>query len=176
MSDHEAAGGGLSRRDVIRRGAVAGGTLLWATPVIQSLGGVAHAQGSPGPGGECVYYAIHLDADGGCNDVAGSSSPGSTDCVSGGASHFGEAVAGGCDFFDSAVRTDDTWTVYLKPVVEASSVQGFSKCGESGCEPAVATDGTSRDTVVFFECPSGPKGQDQDISNVQIVFCVPDEN
>jgi hypothetical protein len=28
---------GISRRELIRRGAIVGGTLLWATPVIQSL-------------------------------------------------------------------------------------------------------------------------------------------
>jgi hypothetical protein len=32
---------GISRRDLLRRGAVVGGTLLWATPVIQSIGGRA---------------------------------------------------------------------------------------------------------------------------------------
>lgn len=35
---------GISRRDLLRRGAVVGGTLLWATPVIQSLTTPAFAQ------------------------------------------------------------------------------------------------------------------------------------
>jgi hypothetical protein len=36
---------GMSRRDLIRRGAIVGGTLLWAAPAIQSINaGVAHAQ------------------------------------------------------------------------------------------------------------------------------------
>ena len=57
---------GLTRRDLIRRGAIVGGTLLWATPVIQSIrapeafaagsaGGVIHGccrcKVRPSPGG-----------------------------------------------------------------------------------------------------------------------------
>lgn len=34
---------GMTRRDLLRRGAVVGGTLLWATPVVQSIGGRAFA-------------------------------------------------------------------------------------------------------------------------------------
>lgn len=45
---------GISRRDLVRRGAVVGGTLLWAAPVIQSLAPAAHAhQLSPGTHGCC---------------------------------------------------------------------------------------------------------------------------
>jgi hypothetical protein len=41
--------GRLSRRDLIRRGAIVGGSLLWVAPAIQSLTPAAHAQtvGSP---------------------------------------------------------------------------------------------------------------------------------
>jgi hypothetical protein len=35
---------GISRRELLRRGAVVGGTLVWATPVIQSLATPAGAQ------------------------------------------------------------------------------------------------------------------------------------
>ena len=38
---------GLSRRSVIKRGAAVGGAVLWAAPVVQSIGGTAWAaQGS----------------------------------------------------------------------------------------------------------------------------------
>lgn len=53
----EAAQGGddgMSRRTMIRRTAVAGGALLWATPVVQTLGNntaFAHFRGSTDPGG-----------------------------------------------------------------------------------------------------------------------------
>jgi hypothetical protein len=49
MDEHmEQADPGLSRRSVIKRGAAIGGAVLWATPVVQSIGGTAWAQqGSP---------------------------------------------------------------------------------------------------------------------------------
>lgn len=34
---------GITRRDLMRRGAIVGGTLLWVTPVVQSLGPAAFA-------------------------------------------------------------------------------------------------------------------------------------
>ena len=48
--------GGISRRTMMRRTAIAGGALLWATPVVQTLGhGSAYAnfRGSQDPGG-CI--------------------------------------------------------------------------------------------------------------------------
>ncbi|MGH2725699.1 MAG: hypothetical protein ACRDKS_01860 [Actinomycetota bacterium] len=45
----------LSRRQLIKRGAVVGGAALWVPPVIQSLRMPAHAQvGSPEPPVECI--------------------------------------------------------------------------------------------------------------------------
>lgn len=40
---------GMTRRDLMRRGAIVGGTLLWVAPAIQSIGSKAYAQttGSP---------------------------------------------------------------------------------------------------------------------------------
>lgn len=35
---------GISRRDLLKKGAIVGGTLLWATPVVQSLTPAASAQ------------------------------------------------------------------------------------------------------------------------------------
>lgn len=44
---------GISRRELLRRGAVVAGTLAWATPAIQSLTPAAFAQGGRSPG-ECA--------------------------------------------------------------------------------------------------------------------------
>ena len=47
MSDRDKAvrrASGISRRELIRKGAVVGGTLVWATPLIQSLATPAGAQ------------------------------------------------------------------------------------------------------------------------------------
>ncbi len=46
---------GMSRRDLIRRGAIVGGTLLWVAPAIQSLGPKALAQ-SVGSGSCSACY------------------------------------------------------------------------------------------------------------------------
>ncbi len=46
---------GLSRRQLMKRGAVVGGAALWVPPVVQSLRMPAHAQvGSPEPPVECI--------------------------------------------------------------------------------------------------------------------------
>lgn len=39
----DASGRGLTRRELIRKGAIVGGTLAWATPVVQSLAPAANA-------------------------------------------------------------------------------------------------------------------------------------
>lgn len=51
---------GISRRDLLRRGAVLGGAVIWTTPVVQTLGmGRAFAQtASPVEGGKDVSYAV----------------------------------------------------------------------------------------------------------------------
>jgi hypothetical protein len=45
---------GLSRRELIRRGLVVGGTLVWAVPAIQSIAGPAEAK-FRGPNGSIVF-------------------------------------------------------------------------------------------------------------------------
>lgn len=50
---------GISRRTLIKRGAVVGGTLVWAAPVVQSLSAPAFAAGSP-----ACTYAITNDEEG----------------------------------------------------------------------------------------------------------------
>lgn len=48
MQDEEfRANLGIDRRTLIKRGAVVGGTLVWAAPVVQSLSAPAFAAGSP---------------------------------------------------------------------------------------------------------------------------------
>lgn len=44
---------GMSRRDLLRRGAIVGGTLLWVAPAIQSMTPKAFAQ-EASPGGACA--------------------------------------------------------------------------------------------------------------------------
>ena len=48
---------GITRRDLLRRGAVLGGAVVWATPVVQTLGmGRAFAQSASPPPGPAISY------------------------------------------------------------------------------------------------------------------------
>ena len=56
---------GMTRRDLMRRGAVVGGTLLWVAPAIQSFGSKAYAQvQGPSPGNCAACYCYTLDGSG----------------------------------------------------------------------------------------------------------------
>lgn len=50
---------GITRRDLLRRGAVLGGAVMWTTPVVQTLGmGRAFAANGTPVGGKDVSYAV----------------------------------------------------------------------------------------------------------------------
>ena len=49
---------GLDRRQLLRRGAMVGGALVWATPVVQSLTPAAYANGSPRGGGGAPSFVM----------------------------------------------------------------------------------------------------------------------
>ena len=55
---------GMSRRDLLRRGAIVGGTLLWVAPAIQSIGARAAWANGASPGACGVCYCVRLRADG----------------------------------------------------------------------------------------------------------------
>lgn len=56
MNEETPQGQGMSRRDLMKRGAVVGGTLMWTAPAVQMLSRPAFAQapGSPGGQGDCT--------------------------------------------------------------------------------------------------------------------------
>lgn len=79
MSEHEGQTDGLGRRQLLKRGALMGGALVWATPVVQTLSGPAlAATGSPGDVGgngapswvmvwflcDTGYYVVEYDQHG----------------------------------------------------------------------------------------------------------------
>ena len=57
---------GLSRRELLRRGAIAGGTLLWVAPTIQSLAPVASAQELSGSFRACCQCVGDARSQGSC--------------------------------------------------------------------------------------------------------------
>ncbi|MDQ4006937.1 MAG: hypothetical protein M3211_02430 [Actinomycetota bacterium] len=60
---------GLNRRDVLRRGAILGGALVWTVPAVQTLAGPAFAAGTPCVGrfeftddrGTCLFVQFNAD-------------------------------------------------------------------------------------------------------------------
>jgi hypothetical protein len=78
---------GMTRRDLLRRGAIVGGTLLWAAPAIQSIAKPAFAQPAAGStphyccfctggttaaqGGQCLNDGIPASANACCTFCAG---------------------------------------------------------------------------------------------------------
>ena len=69
---------GMSRRDLLRRSAIVGGTVLWVAPVMQSITQRAYAQEATVSGGQCASCycytfspspaGIHVDDDTGLVD------------------------------------------------------------------------------------------------------------
>ena len=56
---------GMSRRDLLRRGAIVGGTLLWVAPAIQSMAPKAFAVGEGGEGSAlCTACQTNIVDDG----------------------------------------------------------------------------------------------------------------
>lgn len=55
MDENDTGQSGLDRRQLLKRGAVIGGTMVWATPVVQSFAAPVYAVGS----GQCVVVECH---------------------------------------------------------------------------------------------------------------------
>ncbi|HEX6231116.1 MAG TPA: hypothetical protein VF029_05345, partial [Actinomycetota bacterium] len=106
---------GISRRDLLRRGAVVGGTVLWVTPVIQSLSRPALAQTTPIGGCFCVKWSPEDD----CEDLNGESS-----CIT------NRGDEGGCAQ-GVGFASNTTWTATLPAGCRLT--EGCSKCGAEGC-------------------------------------------
>lgn len=151
---------GISRRSLLKRGAVVGGT-VWAAPVIQSLSAPAFAQGVLYGGGrtDLSYIAIVYDCGSGerglkievpegCSDADTTSGcdlladcpkdnengPGKTpDCNNG--DFFGTTPGGSCADIQSATVDDDgNVTIVLQPGCHI--VRAAAKCGsgDGACE------------------------------------------
>ncbi|NND03067.1 MAG: hypothetical protein HKN91_09790 [Acidimicrobiia bacterium] len=69
----------ITRREMLKRGAVVGGTVLWATPVVQTIGmGAAYAQ-VPSP--SCGVYCISWSPTSTTNPVGGWMPSDGTGCL-----------------------------------------------------------------------------------------------
>lgn len=163
---------GLSRREVLKRGAALGGSLIWAAPTVQAIGmSPAFAQdASP----RCnVYYAVKIDptAEGGCEDIyAQRGGPGKCLDVVGTASGAGFTVSpGGCGRIAGMNTAGDDWTVTLAAGCQLwDDAVGIKTGGGSAClgSPTWDYDAATR-TITFFT----PGGPGSGISHVEFIFC-----
>lgn len=169
---------GISRRSLLKRGAVVGGT-VWAVPVIQSLSAPAFAQGVLYGGGRTdlsyialVYNcgdghrAIKIDVPAGCQDadttsgcdlLSGCTTNGETpDC----GDFFGTTPAGSCSDIASATVDDNgNVTIVLDPGCQI--VRAAAKCGSGtgACQqtpsPFIALNGNAMTVTVSDNfCPN----------------------
>jgi hypothetical protein len=161
MVDHSRDQGdrGLTRRELIRRGAIAGG-LAWSAPVLQSLGTPAFAQGYPCRPG-CFWVKVERPGPEGGVGVACEDANGTVTCPNclGGRSQD----LGGCCWVAGRVvfepENGGCATLTLPPGCEF--LGGFSKGCDPDCPPATLTaDGAE------FCCPDG-----KDVSHVEFCFC-----
>ncbi len=145
---------GLSRRNLLRRAAIAGGT-AWALPVVQSINTSRALAASPLE----VCYTLKFESDGRCTQAGGRH-----DCIR-------SPLQDGCGLGATVVmNADGTWTVILPPGRTCRFVSGFSKCDgpEVPCVPGLDNgDGT----MTFFECPKLDGSGFHEISHISLEVC-----
>ncbi|HDL48403.1 MAG TPA: hypothetical protein ENH33_00370 [Actinobacteria bacterium] len=165
---------GLTRRQMLKRGAVFGGALVWAVPVVQTIGMTpALAETTSPPVGGCqTHYAIRVDRSG-CTDIAGRK-PGE------GCLDTSGAVEGGCSIYEPAFDVANGLAVpfgcKVKVLDYAFRVEPQSDAGgedqgplrQGKClKPGLEADGNA----VTFATPD----TELEFSYVEIIFCCDDD-
>jgi hypothetical protein len=158
--DLEAPEEGVSRRQALKRMAAVGGA-VWIAPVLQTVN-MARAQAGT-PRQNC--FSVKISAGNKCEE------PG----PSGGGFHCLTPVTtplGGCAHV-SAVSTGSgaSWVIDLG---SCSFLEGqvHSGGGSGSCCPINIAPGTTG-VITVPRCASGPHGQLQDISGVELTICCP---
>lgn len=166
---------GLTRRDLIRKGVLLGGTTLWVTPVVHAVGMTPALAQAASPGCN-TWYAVkieRIDDNGGwaCFDISGQTDPNSPgQCLD--VDDVGNpVVTGGCGHLAKVNvpdegASDPTWTVQLDEGCQFTGVcyvklgQGNGVSCVAGCswDPATQT--------ISFSSTTGA-----DISHVEFSFC-----
>ena len=127
---------GMSRRDLLRRGAIVGGTLLWVAPAIQTMAPKAFAQ-EVSPGGGCAAcYCWNTRPTGRLDHDA---------ALHGGVQAGGLLNAEDCEAFCLTVARDNEGNPFTASVYcsGTSACAGIARDQLDGTLPAtVACDGT----------------------------------
>lgn len=169
MSDTE-----LSRRSFLKRGAVLGGAVAWATPVIQAVG--MRPAMAAGPSGPCdVTYAAKIESptstgcptdsvpigDGCCVDIVGQPAGGAM-CLT-----VPSTVNDGCGRIDDVeIVSGLNWVITLSDGCRFENGPISLKSGNDPCEPpASAVWDETAGTLMVTKASGG------DISHVEFFFC-----
>jgi hypothetical protein len=165
---------GLTRREILKRGAVFGGALVWATPVVQTVGMRAASAQEASPACN-VWYAVKLEriddsTDWRCIDIYNQSANPPGECLDA-VNLEPSPVPGGCNFIESASLApqdadDNSWTVTLNGDCQWVLGEGYCsyKVGNvfGGCLSGCEWDFETR-TLTF--------NADTNISHVEFAFC-----
>ncbi len=153
---------GISRRTLLRRGAVVGGALAWTVPVVSTLAAPAAAAGTPAEGAS--FVAILVEHDGlwyrmkwDINGTSLTPESGSSFAIPGGPSlHDGQQIqSGGAPGVSAGVNANGSVTVTLGTAVIHNFVVKRGLCnatpGVAG-QPGVPLTGS-----VTFPVPTSNK-------------------
>ena len=148
---------GVSRRQALKRMAAVGGA-VWVAPALQTIN-MAHAKaGSP----QDVCFSVKIEGNGGCV-LPGPSGQGF---------HCIVPVTGGdgCAHVNAiSTNSGEDWVIDLG---SCRFIEGAVKSGggSTSCCPLSISSGTTG-FITAPRCATGPHGQLQDISEVEITFC-----
>lgn len=187
MSEHD-----VSRRDFLKRGALLGGALVWATPVVQVVGMNPALAQVPSPACN-VWYAVKIERGNGtcepgftlipaspstsnvgcCQDITGSANPPGQCLNADDAPPAGETLtSGGCTHIQWVEIPDEgdsdaTWLVKLDD--DCQFVPDSGRCtlkvgdAQGGCISDACTYDHESRTLTFTA--------ESDISHVEFAFC-----
>ena len=171
---------GLSRRELLKRGAALGGALLWTTPLIQAIG-MSPAFAQQASASPCsVFYAIKVGKLGVCENISTQDLvPSAGKCLDVVALAGGSAVSNlGCAKLGALSQADERlWTIGL-PSCDILNIGvklgGGSECDVSGPGPTVIDPGRIEaqwDASTKILTVQSLVTQQGGISHVEIFFC-----
>jgi hypothetical protein len=149
--------GGVNRRQALKRIAAVGGA-VWVAPALQTINMARAKAGSPLE----VCFSVKIDGNGACVlpgptgqgfacivPVTGSDGCGHVTAISTNSGEDWLIDLGSCRFIEGAVKSGG---------------------GSTSCCPLSISSGTTG-VITAPRCATGPQGQLQDISHVEITFC-----
>ena len=165
---------GISRKEFLKRGAVLGGSLIWAVPTIQAIGMSAAFANETSP--VCnFYFAAKIGQEDGqdgeveCVDIF-DQDPGPGKCldVAGIATAGGFTVSEGACIRVESFTTPESgdWTVTLREGCQLwDAAVGIKSGGGNECIPAPTWEYNPTTRTITFD------RLDQAISHVEFIFC-----